>query len=160
MIFFGPIILTKFRTKIKRWDCIFFCFSTRAVHLEVCYIMTCDSFFHFFSTCGHATRFIWCDNSTNLKTGSKFLTHSFKTVKWKGVVNKWSAQWNIMALYPALCPFEGWKLGKDGRARKKFNRCNCSWKLLLVHYYRGAEYIFQGCGGNSKLETINLGVKQ
>ena len=68
--FFGPINVTEFRKKIKRWGCIFVCFSTRAVHIEVCYRMTCDSFleafFRFFNTRGHSVRYMWCDN------GSKF----------------------------------------------------------------------------------------
>ena len=52
--FFGPIMVTEFRRTIKRWGCIFICFATRAVHLEVCYNMTCNSFleafFRFFNT--------------------------------------------------------------------------------------------------------------
>ena len=60
--FFGPIFVTEFRKKIKRWGCIFICVATRVVHLEVCYNMTCNSFleavFRFFSTHGHATHYI------------------------------------------------------------------------------------------------------
>ena len=86
--FFGPIFVTEFWRKIKSWGCIFVCFATRAVHLEVCYNMICDSFlegfFRFLNTRGHATRCIWCDNGTNLKAGSKALTHSFERVKWSG----------------------------------------------------------------------------
>ena len=93
--FFGPMYVTEFRRKVKRWGCIFVCFSTRAVHLEVCYKMTCDSFleafFRFFNSRGHATRFIWCDNGTNLKSGAKALNSSFEGVKWKGVIDKWSS---------------------------------------------------------------------
>jgi hypothetical protein len=46
--FFRPIYVTEFRKRIKRWGCIFVCFSTRAVHIEVCYRMTCDSFLEAF----------------------------------------------------------------------------------------------------------------
>ena len=46
--FFGPITVTEFRKKIKCWGCIFVCFATRAVHLEVCYNLTCDSFLEAF----------------------------------------------------------------------------------------------------------------
>ena len=45
----------------------------------------------FFSTRCYATHYIWCNNGTNLKAGSKALTHSFEGVKWKGVVDRWSA---------------------------------------------------------------------
>ena len=56
--------------------------------------MTCDyfleAFFRFFNSRGHATRYIWCDNGTNLKAGSKALTQSFENIKWKNVIDKWS----------------------------------------------------------------------
>ena len=94
--FFRHIMVTEFLRIIKRWGCIFICFATRAVHLEVCYYMTCDSFleafFRFFNTRGHATKYVWCDNGTNLKAGSKALTHCFEGIKWKGVIDKWSAR--------------------------------------------------------------------
>ena len=85
------------------------------MHLEVCYKMTCDSFleafFRFFNTCGHATRFIWCDNGTNLKAGSKTLTSDFEGVKWKGVVDKWSAHGISWHHTPPYAPSKGgnWK---------------------------------------------------
>ena len=71
---FGPIFVTELRRKIKRWGCLFVCFSTRAVHLEMCYDMSCDLFlnvfFRFFGSRGHATCHISCDNGTNFKFGS------------------------------------------------------------------------------------------
>ena len=83
--FFGPIMVTEFHRTIKRWSCVFVCFATRAIHLEVCYHMTCDlfleTFFRFFNTRGHVTKHIWCDNGTNLKVGSKALTHCFEGIK-------------------------------------------------------------------------------
>ena len=45
---FGPIFVTEFRKKIKRWGCLFVCFTMRAVHLEMCYDMSCDSFLNAF----------------------------------------------------------------------------------------------------------------
>ena len=78
--------MTEFRKIIKRWGCIFVCFAMKAVHLEVCYNLTYDSFleafFRFFNSRGHSTRFIWCDNGTNLKAGSKALSSSFDSVKF------------------------------------------------------------------------------
>ena len=110
-IFFGPIHVTEFRRKIKRRGCIFVCFSTRAVHLDVYYRMTCDSFleafFRFFNTRCHATHFIWCDNGTNLKSGSKSFTSSFKGVKWKGVVDTWSAHGVSQRHIPPYAPSKG-----------------------------------------------------
>ena len=91
--------------------------------------MTCDSFleafFRFFNSLGHATRFIWCDNGTNLKSGSKTLTSSFGGVKWKGVVDKWSAHGVAWRHIPPYAPSKGgnWDLGTYGRVSKKsYNR--------------------------------------
>ena len=109
--FFGPMVVMEFRKTIKWWGCIFVCFATKAVHLEVCYKMTCDSFleafFCFFSTRGHAARYIWCDNGTNLKAGSKALTHSFEGIKWKGVIDKWSTQGISWCHIPSFAPSKG-----------------------------------------------------
>ena len=92
---FGPIFVTDLRKRLKRWCCIFVCFPTRAVHLELCFGMSCDSilnaFFRFFNSTGNATRHIWCDNGSNFKAGSKALSQSFKNVEWKGVIDKWDA---------------------------------------------------------------------
>ena len=108
---FGDMIVTEFRKTIKCRGCIFVCFATRAVHLEVCYNMTCElfleAFFRFFSTRGHATKYIWCDNGTNLKAGSKALTHSFEGIKWKGVVDKWSARGISWRHIPPFAPSKG-----------------------------------------------------
>ena len=58
------------RKKVKRYGCLFTCFATRAVHLEVCNALTTDSFLcalnRFLCSRGFATRQIWSDNGTNL----------------------------------------------------------------------------------------------
>ena len=33
---FGPIFVTELRRKIKSWGCLFVCFATGAIHLEMC----------------------------------------------------------------------------------------------------------------------------
>ena len=85
---FGPIIVVENIKSLKRWGCIFVSFASRAVHLEVCYNLSCDSFleafFSLFNSRGHATRKLWSDNGTNLVAGAKILRHRFDKVKWKG----------------------------------------------------------------------------
>ena len=41
---FGPLIIKRGRTEVKRWGCIFTCLSTRALHLEKLDSMSTDSF--------------------------------------------------------------------------------------------------------------------
>ena len=41
---FGPFLVKRGRSDIKRWDCIFTCFSTRAVHIEKLDDMSTESF--------------------------------------------------------------------------------------------------------------------
>jgi hypothetical protein len=41
---FGPIIVKRGRSEVKRWGCIFTCLSTRALHLEKLDSMSTDSF--------------------------------------------------------------------------------------------------------------------
>ena len=44
-------------------------------------------FFRLFSTRGHDTHHVWCDNGTSFKAGSKALSQCFRNVEWKGVID-------------------------------------------------------------------------
>ena len=45
---FGPFFVTILRKRLNRWCCIFVCFCTHVVHLELCFDMSCDSFLNAF----------------------------------------------------------------------------------------------------------------
>ena len=42
--YFGPLDVTTFRRKVKRWGCLYICLTMRAVHLEMAYSLGTDSF--------------------------------------------------------------------------------------------------------------------
>ena len=42
--YFGPVIVKRKRSELKRYGCIFICMTTGAIHLEVLPDLTTDSF--------------------------------------------------------------------------------------------------------------------
>ena len=66
--YFGPLEVKRGRSTIKRYGCLFTCFSTRAIHLEVAFSMDTDSFLNAlmrFEARRGQPKEIWCDNGTN-----------------------------------------------------------------------------------------------
>ena len=66
--YFGPFLVKRERSEIKWYGCVFTCFATRAVHIEVAYTLDRDSFLHaldrFIARRGEPKE-IWSDNGTN-----------------------------------------------------------------------------------------------
>ena len=66
---FGNFDQSKSRKKVKRYGCLFTCFATRAVHLEICNSLTTDSFLcalnRFLASRGFSTKKFWSDQGTN-----------------------------------------------------------------------------------------------
>ena len=66
--YFGPFLVKRGRSEIKWYGCVFTCFATRAVHIEVAYTLDRDSFLHaldrFIARRGEPKE-IWSDNGTN-----------------------------------------------------------------------------------------------
>ena len=65
---FGPFMVKRARTEVKRYGCLFCCFSTRAIHLELLDSLETDSFlnaFRRFVARRGMPREVWSDNGTN-----------------------------------------------------------------------------------------------
>ena len=66
---FGPFYVVQGRSSIKRYGCVFTCFSIRAIHIEVLASLETDSFINGFCRfCARRgrPRTIRSDNGTNL----------------------------------------------------------------------------------------------
>ena len=79
--YFGPILVKQGRSRVKRYGCIFTCMSVKAIHLEIAFSLTTDSFVQ------ALTRFIkrrglvahiYSDNGTNFVGAEKFLRESIR----------------------------------------------------------------------------------
>ncbi|KAK0150375.1 hypothetical protein N1851_008532 [Merluccius polli] len=79
--FFGPIIVKRGRSEVKRYGVIFTCFTTRAVHLEIANSLDTDSCINairrFISRRGQVQQ-IRSDNGTNLTSADRELKNAIK----------------------------------------------------------------------------------
>lgn len=77
--YFGPFLVKRGRSTVKRYGCIFTCLTTRAVHLEVAHTLELDSFLcalqRFISRRGRPET-IFSDNGTNFHGGDRELRES------------------------------------------------------------------------------------
>ena len=79
--FFGPIEVKQKRSRVKRYGCLFTCFNTRAVHIEIAHSLNTDSMLNalrrFVSLRG-CSREIRSDCATNFTRGEKELAESIE----------------------------------------------------------------------------------
>ena len=77
--YFGPILIRQKCNQVKRYECIFKCLTTRAVHLELAADLSTDSFLNvlrrFLSRRGPVFHF-YSDNESNFVGGERILTAS------------------------------------------------------------------------------------
>ena len=77
--YFGPFLVKRRRTEVKRYGCVFTCLASRAVHLETASSLDTDAFINalrrFINRRGCPEKIV-SDNGTNFKGGYKELKES------------------------------------------------------------------------------------
>ena len=66
--YFGPLLVKRGRSQIKRYGCVFTCMALRAVHIEVAHFLEAESFlcaFSRFTTHRGAPKDVYSDNGMN-----------------------------------------------------------------------------------------------
>ena len=78
---FGPFYVKVGRCEVKRYGCLFTCFNTRAIHIEVLNSLETDTFINgflrFVSRRGYPKK-VWSDNGTNLVGARTELSKSLR----------------------------------------------------------------------------------
>ena len=88
----GPLEIKQGRNRLSRYCCVFMCLASRAVHLEMAYDSSTDSFLmafrRFLSVRGDTTRVMYSDNGTNFVGGNSQLQKGLKRIDQRRIVNK------------------------------------------------------------------------
>ena len=97
----GPFYVTQGRSSVKRYACVYTCFSVRAVHIEMLSNLDTDAFINgllrFVSRRGFPAK-VWSDNGTNFVGAEAELRRSFKQLdrtKVVTVARKRNIEWNF-----------------------------------------------------------------
>ena len=76
---------------VKRYGCLFTCFATRVVHLEICNSLTTDSFLcelnRFLASRGFSTKKFWSDQGTNFVGSHNKIKDSVQKIDERELVN-------------------------------------------------------------------------
>ena len=81
---FGPFLVKERRSEIKRYGAILTCLASRAIHIEMTYTLTTDSFIHSlrkFMAIRGPVRLLRCDNGTNFVGANKELSRSIEIIQ-------------------------------------------------------------------------------
>ena len=107
---FGPFYTKVGRSEVKRYGCLYTCFSTRAIHLEVLNNLETDTFINgfvrFVSRRGYPLK-VWSDNGTNLVGARSELSKSLRDLdrgKVVRVARRMEIEW---AFNPPLASHSG-----------------------------------------------------
>lgn len=98
---FGPFEVKLGRITVKRYGCIFTCFSVRAIHIEKLDSMDTDSFLNafrrFVARRGRPDK-VWSDNGSNFVGGSRELHRAIERLDAKAIAEygvSQSIEWNF-----------------------------------------------------------------
>ena len=96
---FGPFLVKQGRSQVKRYGCVYSCFNTRAIHIEVLPSLETDSFINgfirFVARRGYPAK-VWSDNGTNLVGAQNELGKSLKDLdrtKLSGYARRRMVEW-------------------------------------------------------------------
>ena len=107
---FGPFYVKVGRSEVKRYGCLFTCFNTRAIHIEVLNSLETDTFINgflrFVSRRGYPKK-VWSDNGTNLVGARTELSKSLRQLD-RGKVIRTARQSEIEWTFnPPLASHQG-----------------------------------------------------
>ena len=90
--YMGPLEIKQGRNRLSRYCCVFTCLASRAVHLEMAYDLSTNSFLmafrRFLSVRGDTTRVMYSDNGTNFVGANSQLQKGLKRIDQRRIVNE------------------------------------------------------------------------
>ena len=160
--FFGPeLVLLRFgqssrRKRVKRYSCLFICFATRAVHLEVCNSLSTDSLIcaliGFLYSTGHSTKQIWTDNGSNLIGADNEIAKAIQTLDESQIVNVTAQRGVDWKYFPARSSHQGglWEvMVRETKVLLKFIYNDVAYRTLndeeFLTYIKEIENVLNCC---------------
>ena len=114
--YFGPFNVRQARSTVKRYGCVFTCLTVRAIHIEVAYSMSTDSFLcvlrKFIARRGKPRR-ILSDNGANFVGAARVLRDSLEELNQQQIHDFLLQKKYRMAFQSSHSQSHGWSLGKD-----------------------------------------------
>ena len=119
---FGSFLVKDARKKVKRYDALYTCLSSRAVYIEVVYSLTTDSFImRRFVGCRGNVRMIRSDNDSDLVGASAELARAFQMyhIKISNFLKENCGEWIIWKRNPPLSSNMGGNWERQIRSAKE-----------------------------------------
>lgn len=120
--YFGPIEVTIFRRKVKRWVCLFTCLSSRAVNLQMAYSMETDSFLiamNKFELSRGTPASYQSDNGTNLVGAERESAECLKNFDQNAIIGRLARKGVTWTFNPPAAPYFGGVSERLVRCAKK-----------------------------------------